>query len=129
MAHVLDAIRARLIADTTVATAVGTAIYPVTLPQNPPDKSITLTLINEGRGHTLTGEYSPNSLVQIDCWATAYSDSVSIADAVSASLESFRGTMGSILYVSACLQRSRQTLYESDTLQNRVVLEFDVWHS
>lgn len=126
------ALRAHLIANAAVYAIVSDRVYPNTLPQIPVMDCLTYQLIAEERGHTLSGEAFPSPYVQIDCWSSTYTGSGLLADAVSTCLDCFRGTLGSggnTLQVSACLQRSRQELYEPETKEYRVALAFAFWHN
>ena len=123
------ALYTHLTGNSSVAALVGTRIYPVTLPQDPVLPCITYQVVAEPRVHALDGASAPMPYVQIDCWAATYLAAGGLADVVSGVLDSFRGTLGGTLSVSACRQRSRREVYEPETKEHRVSLDFSITHN
>lgn len=81
------ALRARLTAAAPVTALVGQRVYWVDRPQASSLPAITLQTITEGRTQHMKGFDGFNSsLVQVDCWGTAYGDVRKIAEAVIAAL-------------------------------------------
>lgn len=124
-----EAIFAHLTSAPSVSALVASRVYPVMLPQDPVLPCITYQMIAEPRVHALDGASAPSPYVQLDCWATTYFAAGGLADAVSGVLDSFRGTLGGSLYVSACRQRSRRELYEPETKEFRISLDFSITHA
>lgn len=100
MVEITRALRAFLLADAAIATAVGTRIYPVKLPQNVDFPAITIVRVSSSRANVLHG---PASLArpryQIDCWAqevtgvAAFTVAQELGDAVRQRLEAYNGVM------------------------------------
>lgn len=100
MVEIYRALRAFLLADATIATAVGTRIYPIKLPQAPVFPAITIMRVSAPRANVLKGKASlARPRYQIDCWmwekssTTAFTDSQTLGGAVMARLEGYSGVM------------------------------------
>lgn len=122
------ALRAHLLANSGVAAIVGVRVYAVILPQIPTLPCITYQQITGARSHTLDGAASPHPLFQIDCWGEGFEQANLLGDAVSSCLDGFRGSLGSLLAVTECLEINRQDLYEPETKEFRVSFDFQIWH-
>lgn len=69
MVEIYRALRAFLLADATIATAVGTRIYPVKLPQGATFPAMTILRVSDPRLNVLRGTPSlARPRYQIDCW-------------------------------------------------------------
>lgn len=78
-----SALRARLVADITLAALVGTRVYWAERPQNSLLPAVTLLTISDGREQHLKGiETLQASRVQIDVWAATYASGRAVAEAV-----------------------------------------------
>ncbi|TXH19320.1 MAG: DUF3168 domain-containing protein [Hyphomicrobiaceae bacterium] len=127
-----EALYSKLSTDSGISAIVSTRVYPVRLPQNPVFPCVSFQVITEPRTYTMEGKDAPNVIFQIDCWAKTHVGAHQLAEAVSASLSGFRGTMGtggSARYVSSCLQRNATDLFEPEVNDYRVSLDFSVWYN
>lgn len=81
------ALRARLLADATVAGIVGTRIYWEDRPQSSALPAITLSLPVDGRDQHMGGFQTVRDVqVQIDIWATLYAEKKALKEAVIAAM-------------------------------------------
>jgi hypothetical protein len=81
-------LRARLLADATIAGLVGTRIDWGLRPQGKALPAISLTLIPTPRDYHMGGAQQTQFYrVQVDCWASNYKDAHTLRDAVIAELE------------------------------------------
>lgn len=81
------ALRARLLAAAPVTTIVGTRIYWEDRPQASALPSITLSVVVDGRDQHMGGfESVRDTEVQVDVWATSYSQKKTLKEAVIAAL-------------------------------------------
>lgn len=77
------ALRARLLADASVAALVGTRVSWVERPQGDALPAVTLTTIAGDRDQHLKGFTGMRSTtVQADCWASGYGQARALAEAV-----------------------------------------------
>ena len=78
---------AHLLADSAVATIVGTSVHPGAIPQGGSSPAIVYARISSDRDVDLDG---PMDFVQVrmrvDCWHTSYAGVKALADAVRAAL-------------------------------------------
>lgn len=88
-------LRAYILADPTVAALVGDRMYPLVIPQGSPQPCIVYAKQGRDRQQLFCGEDGLyRTGVDIDCYAVIYDDAVTLANAVSARLKNFSGTMG-----------------------------------
>lgn len=100
MVEITRALRAFLLADAAIATAVGTRIYPQKLPQNATYPAITILRVSAIRLNVLHGRASlARPRYQIDCWMqeksgiSAFDVAQALGGAVLARLEGYNGVM------------------------------------
>jgi hypothetical protein len=100
MVEIYRALRAFLLADATIAAAVGTRIYPQKLPQAVTYPAITILRVSAPRANVLKGKASlARPRYQIDCWvrettgATAFTVAQDLGGAVRSRLEGYNGVM------------------------------------
>lgn len=121
------ALYAHLSASAGISALVGTRIYPGMLPQSPTKPALVYTLVAQAPDYTLDSRESYNPLIQIDCFADTNVAAQGVADAVDAVLSGFTGTFGgggNTVTVIECLRVGRQDIYEDETFEFRVVLEY-----
>lgn len=92
----LQFLRAFLLADSAISTAVGNArVYPTNLAQGQREPSIVFTLVSE---QTIRASLRSTGLVfarvQVDCWAATHAAAASLALLVKERLDGYRGQMG-----------------------------------
>ena len=99
MKDLRKAIRAFLLADSTVSTLVGaTRIYPGTLPQGVAQTSVVpavvQNLITESSDYHMQGDSGlGQARVQLDCWAQTQDEAVELANLVFDRLSGASGTI------------------------------------
>ncbi len=78
---------AELLADSAVATIIGTKVHPEAMPQGSGLPAIVYSLTSSVRELGLDGPSAfVRSRLRIDCWSTSYSGSKTLANAVRAAL-------------------------------------------
>lgn len=112
-----------------VTALISHRFYPITLPQNPVLPAATFQLITEPRIHTLDGAVAPKPYVQVDCWGRTMEEALNVGYAISTALDGYRGTLGGSLVVSSCLQKARRHIFEPETQEYRVSLDFSFCHN
>lgn len=123
-----DALFTQLSGYAGLSALVGSRIYPMKLPQNPTLPAVSyFTVFTEreyGHGGAM-GQATP--LIQIDAWADDYDEAKSVATQVRLAMNRFIGTVASVVvHASTCV--SERDLYEDDTGNHHVALEFEVVH-
>lgn len=87
-------IRAILVANTTVNTAIGGRIYAGTLPQLEIYPAIRITAISVRGNETKNGPSTNDRwMVQVDTYATTLGETVSIDKAIRSALDYYEGTI------------------------------------
>ncbi|HKJ75398.1 MAG TPA: DUF3168 domain-containing protein [Alphaproteobacteria bacterium] len=89
-------LRTFLLADATISGLVGTRIFPVRAPQGGSFPAMTYTPVSGQRFHNTGGGAGLSGpRIQFDCWAEAYSEAKSLADALRERLDGYSGSAGS----------------------------------
>ena len=120
----LEAIRARLVAASSVTDLVNQRVYPQVMPQPPTLPAVVITVVAELPQNSFTGAAATRLLearVQIDCYAKTYLEAHQVADAVDAVVADLND-----VDLSAT-RESAQDLYENETQLHRVLLDYLVW--
>lgn len=120
---VLEAIRARLVADATVQSLVENRIYPQVIPQGSLMPAVVLSVIDERPINSLTGDPSTRlkrARLQVDCYAETYLEAHDVFDAVDNVISSLSDPE-----LSAHRELS-EDLYEDETQLYRVSSDFIV---
>lgn len=121
-------LRARLVADGTVAGLVGTRIYALILPQDPTLPAVTYQRISGPRLQSLDGAAGRGmARIQIDSWAGEYLDAQAVAAAIRGSLNGFIGDLATLDVV--CRLDNERDLYEDEARLYRVTQDYTVNHS
>lgn len=126
------AIAKQLLANTGVATLVGTRIYPVWLPQGCTYPAISYLKVSGSRVHTMgASEAGANPRVQISCWGRTYADVKSVASAVRAALDQFSGTLGGAggVSVQAIQLDNELDLIDPNSELYHVPMDFLTWYT
>ncbi|RJP54169.1 MAG: DUF3168 domain-containing protein [Anaerolineaceae bacterium] len=105
MKDIRPALRALMLADADVSTAVGgSRIYPDILPQGVTLPSVVTNLITELTDYHMQGASGLAQVrIQVDCWALTQDIAVDLANKVKDVLSAFAGT---VLYGSSSPQTS-----------------------
>lgn len=123
----LSDLRAFLLADGTVAGLAGTRIYPSVLPQAPTFPAITYSTISAVRQNTMDGpDGLPSKRIQIDSWASTFSQALALADAIRERLDGHLGVMGAT-EVKGIFAAAERQLYESEPKLHRVSSDYIIW--
>lgn len=122
MTH-LQAIRAQLVAASSVTDLVGSRIYPQKAPQGAADPLVVLTTISAVPEATFTG--APSALleaatVQVDCYAKTYLGAHEVATAIDDVLGALSGPT-----ISA-VRAGQRDLYDDRTESHRVSSDYTV---
>lgn len=142
MVEIYRALRAFLLADATIATAVGTRIYPQKLPQNVTYPAITILRVSAPRANVLHG---PASLArpryQIDCWMqeksgiSAFEVAQDLGSAVLNRLEAYSGVMTdpttAMDYDTGVTFDDERDLFDTDVIDGyfRHSADYFIWHA
>lgn len=103
-------------------------VYPLHKPQNDDQTCVVYRVISREFSRTFCGQ--PNitaSRVQLDCWATSYSEAKALAKAVREALDFHKGDMGGVDVLSVQWQFENDD-FESDTGFYRVVQDITIYH-
>lgn len=105
MADMEKAIKSILVADATVLALVSTRVYPNWVPQGASMPAISFNQVSGIRDYSMDGaDGMAQTLYQIDCWATTYSETRDLADAVRGALSAYSGTIAGVTIDVAFLQ-------------------------
>lgn len=91
------ALRGFLLADATVASIVGTRIYPRVLPQGVRDPAVVYNRVSMLGDHHMQGASGLVEVrMQLDAWAETGDEAYELASAVKGRLDGYRGEMLSV---------------------------------
>jgi len=124
------ALRARLLAASTVTALVGQRVSWLDRPQGSALPSVTLQTISDGRPQHFGGlqDLRPTR-VQIDVWAATYASSRAVAEAVIAAIlpaETINGVRFSRSFIDSLNDLSERL---GETSIYRTSIDVIVWHS
>jgi hypothetical protein len=138
LADVRPALRANLLADGTISTAVGgTRIHPTVLPQGVKASSLVFNVISEITDHTTQGASGLVMVrVQIDAYAQTTDAADALARAVKERIDGFSGewTYGSssppdTVEIQGVFSDTARTDYQSETELFRVSRDYRIHFS
>lgn len=123
-------LRSRLLADGTISGLVGTRIDWGVRPQGKPLPAITLTLANDTRDQAMAGiQNTQGPLVQIDCWAEKYADTVTLREAVIA-LIATAATVSGVRFLAAQNINTHDLPEKTDTgIVHHSMIRANIWHT
>jgi hypothetical protein len=140
LADIRPALRAYLIADATVSSAVGaTRVHPTILPQGtngPTVPAVVYNIISEVTDHHTQGASGLVMVrMQVDAYAATASAADSLARAIKERLDGFHGTMDdgasppgvTPVNVQGVFAESARTGYEADHKLHRTGRDFLIW--
>jgi hypothetical protein len=93
-------------ADSETAALIGTRIFPLILPQSVTYPACVYTVISETHNNHLSGNIGgglTNSLYQIDCYSTIYSETRSVKEALRNLLDGINHVVMGSTFVEAIL--------------------------
>jgi len=127
MTTIAAGLRTYLIAGATVATLVGTRVYPSKLPQKPTLPAISYQRISGDRVHSTDGASGLARIqFQIDVWGSTYGSVDALFEAVRKRLDGYRGAVGAIVTQGIFLERERD-MYDDEAELYRRSADFTVW--
>ncbi len=118
-----EAVRAKLVADPTVASLVVARVFPNLMPQGGAQPAIVYQVVSEVPENALTGDSTTRLVtarLQVDCYAKTYLEAHAVADAVDAVLSALSSPD-----LSAWREVSRD-LYDNEAQLHRVSTDFTV---
>jgi hypothetical protein len=127
-----QAIIARLLADSGVATIAGTRVFPGSRPQASALPAVVFNVVSGAPVYTDDGEAGiAENRVQIDCWGETYTAAKQLAGAVKESLSAFVGEVAGVTFQNVLLITERDRRESGSNAPEylfRTMLEFTVWH-
>jgi hypothetical protein len=105
----------------TVLRTVADRVYPIIMPQNTTLDAITYQVIDSVPENSLDGYAGlKNSRIQVDVWSATYAGSKALAKRVHNVINESD--------VITAIMISENELYETETQDYRVSMDFSVWH-
>jgi hypothetical protein len=113
----IETVRDLLVAETDVTDLTGLRISPLVRAQNETLPCVTLSLVAVAPMNHINGAPTlDQNRVQVDSWATTYSEARSVADACRAALEA-----------AGLVMESEFDSFEADVDEYRVTQDFYIW--
>jgi len=129
MSVIEEAVYTHLKTDANVAALVGTRIYPLVAPQDAAYPLLVYQRISTPRVRSHSG---PSGLayprIQITCAADQYDVTRSLANTVRASMDGFKGLLGSLVDVGAVFAENEIDEYEDQSKAFTIRLDMVIWH-
>ena len=120
-------LRTFLLADSGIAAAVESRVYPIRLPQAPGMPAVTYFKVSGLRHYGTAGpEGLSRPRIQIDCWARTYAAALSVAELVRQRLEGYSGAMGSAT-IQGVFFENEQEFFEAEPELYRVSRDYMVF--
>jgi len=124
-------LRAFLLTDSGLQTAVAGRVYPLQLPQDTTLPAITYQRISTVRDHAMEAPMTlPDARFQFDVWADNYLASKSIAELVRKKLNGYKGAAGGEEIQGAFLDSERDFYEKVSDITDiyRVSMDFMIWY-
>lgn len=132
MSALEEALRTRLLADSTVSGLVGTRIFPLVIPQGQALPAIAYQRISGVREHTHAGASGlAHPRIQYACVAETFTQARAVADAVRQRLDGFAGVIGSVTVESIMIQNQMDNYNlsaDNEASSYTTWLDFVVWY-
>lgn len=130
IADIRPALRAFLLADSAIATAIGGArIFPVRLPQGERGVSIVYSRISGFGDQHMAG---PSGLsrprFQIDAWAANQDDAATLANLIKDRIDGYRGLMDTVPVQGVFFVDERED-YQQDIDMHRMSRDYLIWYA
>ena len=127
------ALRAFLLADAAISTAVGAGrIYPMLLPQGQASDSIVYSRISaQNELHNAGPDGLARPRMQIDCWSKTANGATALSLLVKDRIEGYRGVMGSggdAVTVQGVIPDNEREDYDDTAKMFRVSLDYFIWY-
>lgn len=123
------AVQAKLLSLTALTALCSTRIWGGRLPDNSSFPAVSWQIISSQHSYNVgdVGELR-SVLIQIDCRANTHADSLTMAAAINAGLDGFKGAIGSVNVV-AIFHEDEQDFQEPEIPVFRRILEFTITYS
>jgi hypothetical protein len=97
--NISKAIRAILLADSSVAALIGVNIFPRVVPDDASVPAIAYFRESHERVRSLSGERSTaDANYDVECWGTTYDEAEALGDAAHAALADYAGTISGVTF-------------------------------
>lgn len=90
-----DALRTRLLADSSISALIADRMYVLQAPQGGPTPYVVYMIVSENPNYTV-GCVSDELIIQYSVFSATYAQARSIAKAIRANLENAHGTIGGV---------------------------------
>ena len=110
-----------------IAAIVSGRIYPVKLPDEPTLPALVYLRTAGVSVESLDGKGAAHPRFQIDAYAETYAAVKGLAEAVKTALRGYQGTWGT-LKIQAVRFLGDADMYEPETEEERVTMDFEIWH-
>lgn len=108
--------------------SVGTRVHPGKLPDAPVLPAVVYQWVSTLREVAYDGPIKPvSSRLQLDAWATRYSEARALAGEISTALLGYSGMMGAT-FIAVPRQDAEMDIFDDETGYYRVMSEFIIWH-
>lgn len=122
-----DNIRTFLLADASIAAAVGTRVYPIALPQKPTLPAIrynTISSFETSSTPGVRGLIRPR--IQFDSYGTTYAAARALAELLRDRLSNYRGAAGSATVQGAFFVNESE-VFDPEQKAYKVMQDFFIW--
>lgn len=125
-----QALRTRLLNDGTIGGLVGTRVDWNIRPQGKPLPAITLERVVGDHAQTMSGlQVTQGPLIQVDCWASKYTDAAALRDAVIEILTT-PAVQSGIRFLGAGNVMDADSSESTDGgIVHRTMIRANVWHT
>lgn len=130
VADLRSALRAFLLADAAISSAVGGArVFPVVVPQGETRASVVYARISgEGDYHTQGPSGLARPRYQIDAYAKTQDEAAALANLVQDRIDGYRGLMGSVPVQGVFLESERDDYHDAAKL-HRVSRDYVIFYA
>ena len=127
---ITNAIRHRLINDSSVSALVGSRVYPERLPQNPAFPAIIITLMTDGPDRDdISGNAGLfRAMVQLDSYALQLLAAQQLDEKVRLSLQGYKGTHLDVSVRGIYLINS-MTGFQDEAKDYKMISRFGIWYN
>lgn len=125
-----QALRTRLLNDSTIGGLVGTRVDWNIRPQGKPLPAITLERVVGDHAQTMSGlQVTQGPLIQVDCWASKYTDAAALRDAVIEILTT-PAVQSGVRFLGAGNVMDADSSESTDGgIVHRTMIRANVWHT
>jgi hypothetical protein len=123
-----QALRSRLLNNSTITGMVGTRVDWDARPQGKPLPSVTLSMFDNRDQHMGGPQATRNTIIQADCWAANASDAHNLAEAVITELQPPL-TSGGVAFLGAFLAANSSVEDTDNGLVYRVMVRGNLLHT